>query len=86
MADGLACGHDVDQERTEQCEHGGHGKRKRKTPTHDQPGRAGEAEAVARAIGAAAQLLGGVGEAVEEEGAHQQEVVQHRIGGKRKVA
>ena len=41
---------------------------------------------VARAIGAAAELLGGVGEAVEEEGADQQKIVQHRVGGERHVA
>ena len=48
--------------------------------------RAGEGAAVARAIGLAAKLLGGVGEAVEEEGADQQEIVQHRVGGERHVA
>ena len=51
-----------------------------------QPHRLAEALAVARAVGLAADLLGGGGDAVEEEGADQREVVQHRVGGKCDVA
>ena len=63
-----------------------HRQRKAKSPGDDQPDRAGKGAPVARAIGLAAELLGGVGETIEEEGADQQEVVQHRIGGEREVA
>ncbi len=41
---------------------------------------------VPRAIGIAAELLGGIGESIQEECVDQQEIVQHRIGGKRHVA
>ena len=63
-----------------------HRERKAEAPEQHQPHRAGKRVAVARAIGAAAELLGGVGEAVEEERADQQEIVQHRVGGERHVA
>src|SRR5260221_4741015 len=61
-------------------------KREGKSPQDHQPGRAGECASVARAIGAAAKLLGGIGETIEKEGADQQKIVQHRISGERDVA
>ena len=78
--------HDVDQRRPEQQETGGDREREAKAPHDDELHRAGESILVARAIGAAAELLGGVGEAVEEEAADHQEIVQHGVGRERHVA
>jgi hypothetical protein len=41
---------------------------------------------IARAIRFAAHLLGGVGEAVEEERADEEEIIQHGVGREREVA
>ena len=76
----------IDQDGPEQRERRRHRQRKAKPQSTTQLCRGGERVAVAGAIGAAAELLGGVGEAVEEEGADQQEIVQHRIGGERDIA
>ncbi len=81
-----ACSHDIDQRGTEQREDGSHRERKGESPQDDQPRCAGEGGAVARAVSTAAKLFGGVGKAVEKEGADQQKIVQHRIGGERHVA
>ncbi len=58
--------------------------REAKAPEQHQPHRAGKLIARARAIGAAAELLGGIGEAVEEEGADQQKIVEHGVGRERR--
>ncbi len=52
----------------------------------NQPGRIRKAPGVARAKGAAAELLRRVGKAIEEEGADQQEIVEHGVRRQRDVA
>ena len=69
-----------------QREDRGDHEREAETPGQHQPDRARERGAVGRAERTAAELLGGIGKAVEEEGADQQEIVEHRIGGERGVA
>ena len=81
-----ACRHDVDDAVAD----GGKQRRRREaeaeTPDHHQPHGAAERAAVARAVGLAAQLFGRGRDAVEEEGADQREIMQHRIGGEDHVA
>ena len=86
MPDIEARSHEIDQRGTEQRKHGGDRECKAEAPQHDETRRGRETVLVARAIGAAAELLGGVGEPVEKEGVDQEEIVQHRVGGKRHIA
>ena len=79
-------GHDVDQRGAEQRKHRRDRQRKGKAPHDDQPYRAGKIFPRTRAIGAAAELLGGIGEPVEKERADQKEIVEHGVRRQDRVA
>ncbi len=76
----------MDQPRAEQRENRRDDKRKAKSPGDHEADRARKRGAITPAIGAAAELLGRIGKAIEEEGADQEEIVQHRVGGEDHVA